>query len=379
MNNPSRHIVIVAGEVSGDIHASLLVRELKKLDPHLSFSGLGGPRLAAEGVKLQEDLTHIAVVGFAEVLKNYPRFKKIFKEILRQLKTNPPAAVILVDYPGFNLRLAREIKKLHIPTIYYISPQVWAWKASRIKLIRQVVDKMLVLFEFEKDFYQKHGLAVTCVGHPLVDHIQVAQTKEQALAQLGWDDRRMTLGLLPGSRAKEVEKILPPMLDAAELLHKEYNLFQCVVMQAPSISKEKIAAYLKNRNFPVKIAAHSYDLLNACDLCLVASGTATLETAILQKPMVVVYKTSLVTWLLAKLLIKIPYIGLVNVVAGKKVVPECLQFQATGKDIASALKAIFTNELRIAEIKQELRRVKQNLGAPGATRRAAEEILSFLF
>lgn len=380
MNAAFSHIIIVAGETSGDIHGSLLVRELKVLHPQLTFSGLGGPRLRQAGVTLYEDLTQIAVVGFWEVLKNFFKFKKIFDNVLRRIEETKPAAVILVDYPGFNLRLARAIKKRQIPTkvIYYISPQVWAWKESRVNLIRQVVDQMIVLFSFEKKFYQKRGFAVEFVGHPLMDHIQVKQTKEQTLAALGWNANRLTIGILPGSREKEVDQILGPMLGAARKIYQEFSSVQFLILKAPSISSTRIARFLPLQDLPILVVDHSYDFLNACDVCLVASGTATLETAILGKPMVVIYRTSLLTWALAKMLIKIPYIGLVNVVAGKKVVAECIQFDANAKKIAEELRAIFTNEPRVAEIKSELRNVKESLGESGASRRAAQKISRFL-
>jgi len=376
----TKHIVIIAGETSGDIHASLLVKELLKLDPGLAFSGLGGPSMQAAGVHIQEDLTRIAVVGFAEVLKNFARFKAIFDAILNKIETSRPAAVILVDYPGFNLRLAREIKKRNIPTkiIYYISPQVWAWKESRVNLIRQVVDRMIVLFAFELHFYRKHGINVEFVGHPLLDHIRVTRPKEQMLAAVGWEANRLTIGILPGSRQKEVEKILGGMLDAAKIISTRHRAVQFLLLKAPAIRQEQLIPFLERYDLPLKTVEHSYDYHAACDLCLVASGTATLETAILQKPMVVVYKTSFLTWALAKLLIKIPYIGLVNVVAGKKIVPECIQFDATGKKIAAEITAIYTDELKLAEIHLGLKRVREILGGPGATKRAAEIISSLI-
>lgn len=374
----SRHIIIVAGEVSGDMHASLLVKELRHLDPGLSFSGLGGPQMAEAGVVLDEDMTRTAVVGFIEVLKHLQQFRRIFRQILEKIQKQKPAAVILVDYPGFNLRLANEVKKLGVPVIYYISPQVWAWKENRVRLIRRVVDRMLVFFDFEKKFYARYGYDVDFVGHPLVEHIRVNHAREDVLLKNNLSPEKLTIGLLPGSRKKEIEKILPPMLSAAEKLYQQFPKIQFILLRAHSIPQKDMDPLLKRCPVPIVSLAHQYDILNACDLCLVASGTATLETAILQKPMVVIYRTAFLTWLLARMLVKIPYIGLVNVVAGKKIVPECIQFDATGEKIAQELRDIITDEVRIAQIRSDLRQVRESLGQPGASRRAAEHILSFL-
>lgn len=377
-----KHIFIVAGETSGDMHAVSLIEELKRLDASLIFSGLGGPKMKAAGVDLYEDLTKIAVVGFWEVLKHYQTFKKTFNLILSKIGEIKPFAVILVDYPGFNLRLAAVVKKKYpdIKIIYYISPQVWAWKASRVKLIKRCVDKMLVLFAFEKDFYARFGMDVTFVGHPLVDEIKVSASRKEFLEALGLEEHQLTIALLPGSRTKEVETLLPLMLEAARLLNKELARVQFFVVRAPSIDKKFIDKYLEQfSHLAIKtLEDRHYDAIHASDAVLVASGTATLETAILQTPMVVIYKTSFITWLLVKLFIKIPYIGLVNVVAGKRVVAECLQYAATPKNILNELKNILLNEARVESIKKELAKVKESLGSPGASRRAAQEILNCL-
>ena len=376
----SKHIVIVAGEASGDMHAAHLIEAIRRLDPQITFSGLGGQKMKENGVEIYSDLTKIAVVGFGEVLKHYGEFKAVFQLIVKKINEIRPLAVILVDYPGFNLRLAKKIKKKNIKVIYYISPQVWAWKKKRVYLIKKVVNQMLVLFQFEKDFYARYQIPVDFVGHPLIDNIKINSPKESFLETLGLTNYKLTVGLLPGSREKEVERHLPMMLEAAKILHKEFPMMQFILIKAPTISGELISQHIASLAFSLKVAEdEAYDAINACDVCMVASGTATLETAILQKPMVVIYKTSLLTWLLARLFVKIPDIGLVNVVAGKRIVPECVQFQATGEQIAKELKSIFTDELKIAEIKSELKKVKESLGPGGASERAAKAILKSLF
>lgn len=358
------------------MHAAHLVKELKHLDPSLTFSGLGGPRMQENGVELYKDLTRMAVVGFIEVLQHYREIREAFHLILTKACEIMPAAVILVDYPGFNLALAHELKKRNIKVIYYISPQVWAWGEKRVYKIRRDVDRMLVLFQFEKDFYARFGIPVDFVGHPLMDTVQVTQSKEAFLRGYGLQTEKLTVGLLPGSREKEVEHLLPVMLEAADILAGKFPHLQFLILQAPTIKKSLIEEFCRRSPCrPLIIEGETYDGIHACDVCIVASGTATLETAILKKPMVVVYKTSFLTWLFAKCLVKIPDIGLVNVVAGKRIVPECVQFQAIGPKIAEELENIFTNEIRIVEMKAEFDKVKSILGSGGSSRRAAHKIL----
>lgn len=372
-------MIVVAGEASGDLHAAHLVKELKKLNSGLTFSGVGGGHMRAEGVTLYEDIRKLAVVGFVEVLKHFTDIKKIFYRILEEAERRKPDAVILVDYPGFNLRLAKELKKRGIKVIYYISPQVWAWDEGRIKLIREVTDKMIVLFPFEKTFYARHGLEVAFVGHPLVETVHPYPQPEQFLKSLGLSPLKITVGILPGSRQKEIERLLPVMLKAAEALYLANKNLQFLLMRAPTIDRETIDGYLQGIRLPICVVdRQTHAGISASQICMVASGTATLETAILEKPMVVIYKTSFVSWLLARLFIRIPCIGLVNVVAEKKIVPECIQFDATPEKIAREIKSMLANKARLADIGKELRKVKTSLGATGASRRAAQEVLKGL-
>ena len=375
MGQQKKHLVIVAGEASGDVHAAHLVDELKKLDPSLTFSGVGGPRLRSSGVELYKDISSLAVVGFVEVIRHYRAIRGIFDLVLQKIEEVKPQAVILVDYPGFNLRLAREIKKRGVKVIYYISPQVWAWKAGRVEQVRKYVDRMLVLFRFEEDFYARRGVRVDFVGHPLVDALTAPVDKDKFCRRHGLDTGKLTIGLLPGSRQNEVNALLPVMLGAADLLQKEFASLQFLVLKAHTIERSLLERYCRGAACrPGIIEAETYDGINACRLCVVASGTATLETSLLEKPMVIVYKTAFLTWLPAKLLVKIPYIGLVNVVAGKKIVPECVQFQATPARVAAELRKMITDEIRVTVIKEKLREVKNLLGAPGASHRAAQII-----
>jgi lipid-A-disaccharide synthase len=379
MNNPSPHIMLVAGEASGDLFGSYLAQELNALDPNLTLSGIGGIQMKKAGVKIEADLTKMAMIGVTEVIKHYFTLKDVFNSFLKKIKEQRPQAVILIDFPGFNLRLAKEIKALGIKVIYYISPKVWAWNEQRVAAIKRHVDLMLVVFPFEKDFYAKFDYAVTFVGHPLMDQMKVETSKPEFLETNGLDDDKLTLGLLPGSRRGEIERLLPVMLQTASVLSKEFPQLQFLLPQAPTIDRTLLDQYIQPSGLPIKIIENqTYDCINACDICLVASGTATLETALLEKPMVVVYKTSLVTWLIGKNVVKIPRISLVNIMAGKCVVPELLQFQATAPRLAKALKDIFTDDKRRDEMKAELRSIKKSFGTQKASQRAAQEILKFI-
>jgi lipid-A-disaccharide synthase len=405
MENQKKHLIIVAGEASGDERGAELVAEMRKRDPHLTFSGLGGQQMIKAGVDIYVDLASIGVVGFTEVFKHLQTIKKAFDLILTKIDEQKPAAVILVDYPGFNLRLAKELKKrkVHpvrdiktnfsqqsrtplrrpisngVKVIYYVSPQVWAWNAKRIELIKNVVDKMLVFFKFEEELYAQHGYKVDFVGHPLIDRVKVNLEKDTFLKNLGLSNNCRTIGLLPGSREKEVQNIFPVMLKAAEYLFQKNPEFQFLALKASTINIQIFEQYIKNVPFPIRVISEkTYDGINACDFCLVASGTATLETAILNKPMIVIYKTSLLTWALAKCLIKIPNIGLVNIVAGKRIVPECVQFDANAKTIAYQTIGLLSHEEKLDQIKQALSEIKDILGVPGASARAAQKILAFI-
>ncbi len=371
--------MLVAGEASGDMHGANLVKELKKLNSNLTFSGLGGNKMKDAGVELYHDMTKLAVVGFFEVLKHYPEIKSCFSYFLKKIDELKPEMVVLIDYPGFNLRLAKEINKRKIKVIYYISPQLWAWKKNRIKLVQKYVDKMLVIFEFEKDFYAQYNINASFVGHPLMEGVLVDKPKEEFLKSVGLKEYKYTIGLLPGSRQKEIENLLPLMLDAAELINKKFPMIQFVIVKAPTVARKLIEKYAKSYKIPYAISTENqYNAINACDICMVASGTATLETAILEKPMVIVYKTSTLTWALAKLFVTIPDIGLVNVVARRRIVPELIQFEAKPSNILKELEMFITDEDWASTTKLELNKVKNSLGLLGANENAAREVLNIL-
>jgi lipid-A-disaccharide synthase len=372
MGTQKKHLMIIAGEASGDMRAAELVNAIKTLSSDMEFSGVGGNCMKKAGVHLFENITSLAVIGIVEVLKNIRTIKKVFHLILAQVEQQKPDAVILVDYPGFNLRLAAELKKRGVKVIYYVSPQVWAWREKRIEKIKNIVDRMVVFFPFEKDLYARYGMNVDHVGHPLIDEIKIQHSPADVLRLAGLETQGVTtIGLMPGSRQKEVERHLPVMIEACQKLYAQDQRRQFLLMKAPTIKKEVLENYLPS-SLPIKIfEGNSYDGINAAQAVIVASGTATLETALLEKPMVVIYKTSWITYAIAKAVIKIPYIGLVNVVAGKKIVPELIQNDCNANYLMHAV----TTVLYDAPMIDQLKKVKTALGASGASQRAAQVVL----
>ncbi|MDD5154903.1 MAG: lipid-A-disaccharide synthase [Candidatus Omnitrophica bacterium] len=372
-------ILIVAGEASGDLHAANLVREIKILRPQTKFFGLGGKKLEENGVDLYFNIVELAVVGLFEVLKNLGKFREIFTGLLKESDTRKPDLAILVDYPGFNLRLALELKKKGIPVIYYISPQVWAWGKERIKTIRSCVDLMLVVFKFEERLYKENSVPVEFVGHPLLDSVQPGLSKEELFRRYSLDARKTTFALLPGSREKEVKLLLPVMLGAAEIIHKNSPGSQFLILRSRTVKEEVFHRITSCYRLPMIVLSDmAYDGIAASDFAIVASGTATLETAILGVPMVILYKISFLTWAYLKTAIKIPYIGLVNVIRQKKFIEEFIQYDATPKKVSRYVLSAVADRQKINSIKEDLKRVAGTLGEKGASKRAAEAVVDFL-
>jgi lipid-A-disaccharide synthase len=372
----ARRILIVAGESSGDLHGSNLVKALTEKTMETEIFGIGGPLMKSAGVSVKYDLTGMAVVGFIEVLRHLSSFRTIFRNLLAIVDANRPDVAILIDYPGFNMRLAKELKKRNIPVVYYISPQIWAWGMNRIKLIREYVDRMIVIFEFEKEIYEKYGVPVSFVGHPLLDGVRPTMPDAEFRKKFLIPDNAILVAILPGSRRTEVRKILPIMVKAARILHGKSKDIQFIIARAPSVDRATYIDILKDIYLPIQIVDDkTYDCINVSDMAMVCSGTATLETAILQKPMVIVYKVSFTTWLMLKPIIKTPNIGLVNVVAGEKIVNEFLQYDAVPGKIARECWELLTDSRRTARIKEKLGIVKSKLGRPGASNRAADVIV----
>jgi lipid-A-disaccharide synthase len=365
-------LAIVAGEASGDLHASEVVQELKKLDPTLELFGIGGDLLAAEGMTLLHHAKEMGIVGLFNVLRHLRMFRRIFDELIARIEAERPDAVLLVDYPDFNLRVAKRCRTLGIPVIYYISPQVWAWRRGRVKQIAENVARMLVIFPFEADFYRDHDVPVTYVGHPLVDELAHVQRRAKSNPS---DTTPLRIALMPGSRRGEVSSLLPPMLDAVAALSRTRPV-DAFVIQAPTITSAELLTHMTASETFVPIVAHDRgEALAAADIALSSSGTATLESAILGTPVVVMYRLSPATYFLARRLVKVPHFSLVNIVAGERIVPELIQHDVNGERIAKEVRALLAN---YDEVIAKLGVVRERLGGNGASRRAAEEIFRML-
>lgn len=377
-NRSTPRFLVIAGEESGDMRAAPLLKAIKSDFPEASFFGVAGERCRTEGTDLIADISALSVMGFVEVLSNLPRIKRTFDLVLRAAKERRPDAAILVDYPGFNLRLAAELHKLGIRVFYYVSPQVWAWKASRIKIIKKVVTRMLVLFPFEKDFYARHHYQADFVGHPLIDEVRANKSREIFLKELNLKPSAKIVGLLPGSRPKELHRHLPVMLKAAAIIRNEFPESQFLILRARNLPESAFTPLVAAASVPVTVSTDYYNALNACDVTMTASGTATLETALMEKPMVVIYQTAWLTSVIVRLLIKIPYISLVNIVAGKKIVTELLQEKASPRNIADILLNYLRDSKTAEKISLEMKIIREKLGESGASKRAAMVIFEEL-
>ncbi len=373
-------IMIVAGEASGDLHGANLAKALQRLSPEVSICGMGGTAMAAEGVEILYDAARMAVVGIIEVLSHFSDIRAARRTLLAELRDNRPDLLILIDYPGFNLMLAAQAKKLSIPIFYYISPQVWAWHASRVKKIQRLVDRMAVILPFEEEFYRQRGMVVDFVGHPLLDSVRNRLSRAEFLARHNIAENSTVVGLLPGSRKKEIANLLPVYLAAGERLAAGRDDLVFLLPLAPGLSRADLDAHgLGDCKLQVKvIESDRYDLMAACNAVIAASGTVTLELAILNVPMVVAYRTSPLTCWLARKLVEVKYVSLVNLVADRQVVPELLQEEASAKNLAEQIAPLLYAPKVIETMRQGLVEVCERLGGPGASARAAEIALEII-
>ena len=379
MNNGTKTILIVAGEASGDLHGSNLVRAMRERHPALVFYGMGGKRLQEAGVELFAHVSDMAVVGLTEVFSKLGMILGVMRRLKASMKTRKPDLVILIDYPDFNLPLARAAKKRGISVLYYISPQVWAWRKGRINQIRKVVDKMAVILPFEADLYHQANVDATFVGHPLLDTVKTRYSREEALSRFGLRTNVKTVGLLPGSRQGEVEKLLPIMMETALMLKEVLPDVQFVLPLAETLEPAKVSHILDAYDVDVTVIPNEiYDVIAVSDVAIVASGTATLETALLETPMLIIYKISPFSYLLGRLFVHVTHIGLANIIAGKSVAPEFIQGDATPQKLTKALLEIMMDETRMKTIKKDLSDIKNKLGQPGASQRTADLALEML-
>ena len=367
-----KRIMIVAGEASGDLHGGNLVQAMHKIDPEISFYGVGGRNLKEAGVELIADAADMAVVGLTEVVFKLGMILKVMAQLKASLKKDRPDLIILIDYPDFNLPLAKAAKKYGIKVFYYISPQVWAWRRGRIGKIKKIVDRMAVILPFEADLYREAGVDVTFVGHPLLDVVRTKYPRKEALRRFDLREEVTTVGILPGSRQSEVTRLLPVMLGAAEIIEKQIKDVQFVLPLADTLDIAFVSQIIAKHSVAVRLIPNEvYDVIGCTDIAMVASGTATLETALMETPMIIIYKVSAPSYYVGKMVIDIDNIGLVNIIAGKKIVPELIQFEASPEKIAAEVIDILTTKGHMEHIKAELKKIRNMLGSHGAAERVA--------
>jgi len=377
--------MIVTGEASGDLHGANLVRALQTKRADLTFYGMGGPELESLGVEIIFDAAKVAVVGIIEVFAHLKDILAAQSVLKKRMVSDPPDLLIIIDLPDFNLILAKKAKRLGIPVFYYIAPQVWAWRSGRVRTIKKRVDKLGVILPFEESFFKKRGMDAEYVGHPLLDTAHVSLSRDEFFKEHGLGDDQRCIGLLPGSRKSEISALLPHFFDAALLLQKNQKEADSIVFlipQASTLTRKDLddaglSLYKDRLNIKV-IVGDRYNMMSVCDAAVAASGTVTLELAILGIPMVVVYKLANITYRLARFLVKLDHFSLVNLIAGKTAVTELLQDQVTAENIARELQELISFPEKREETLAALAEVRESLGEKGASEKAANVVLNML-
>jgi len=376
MSHRSRSLLFVAGEASGDLHASKVIAHLNELSSDIRIFGVGGDLMQSAGMELSHRSSDFAVVGFAEVIRHIPRLKRAMRELLDMVSRRQTGVAVLVDYPGFNLALARALKAAGVKVFYYISPQVWAWGERRVKKISERTDRMAVILPFEKGFYKDRGVEVDFVGHPLMDEPEIAALRTPRTA--AW--ARPLIGLLPGSRREEIARHLPPMLRAVRILRREFGEidFKLGLAEGMNPSELEVGGDPALDGVEVMAPGGTHDLMAEASVLMVSSGTATLEAACFGTPMVIVYRTSPLSYRIGRLLVRIPQIGLVNIVAGERIVPELVQADLTPERLAAGVSDYLKDERLYVDTSRRLLGVRDLLGEPGAAEKVAESILAMM-
>ncbi len=372
-----RKILVSAGEASGDLYASLVVDELRAALPQIEFFGCTGPRLRASGVRTVVDASRLAVVGLLEVVSHIPRIYGEYRRLLAAARRERPALAILTDSPDFHLRLAARLKGMGIPVVYLVAPQAWAWRKGRTRQMRRTLEHLLCIFPFEEDFFRSQGVSATYIGHPMADVVRPSLSREQFFRKHGFDLSRPLVAVLPGSRRGEALRHLPPLLDAARCLERERRM-NWVLPASVTAGAAFFSEHVKGSPIRV-IEGESWDAMAHADLALAASGTVTVEAALLGTPMVTYYKVTLPSWVAGKFLVDVPFYSMVNLIAGREIVPELMQSQMTGERIAAEARRLLNDEDARERMKAGLAEVRAKLsGAAGAPRRAAEIIQKVL-
>ena len=371
--------MISCGEASGDLYAGALAAALRGLDPDIDVFGFGGPRLAAAGGSLVGDYRGFSVTGLSEALRVLPRSWRMLGALEAAARERRPDVFVAVDFPDFNFRLMRRLYRLGIPVVYYVSPQLWAWRPGRVEAIRTCVRKMLVIFPFEADLYEKAGVPVEFVGHPLVDLAVATRPRPDVAAAAGLDPDRPIVALLPGSRPNEVDRLLPGLVESARRIVRDRPQAQFLVARAPSLDDALYAPVEAARSAGVPVAvldSAADDVLGAADVAVTASGTATVQAALHGTPMVIVYRLSGLTYAIGRRFVRVGTYGMVNLVAGRPVVPELIQERFTPAAVAREIIALLTDEARRNTMRADLAEVRARLGGPGASARAARAVLA---
>jgi len=371
--------MLSAGEASGDLHGGMLCRALRELSPGLRLFGMGGGHMAAAGMEVIVDPTGHAAVGTSEAVGRVPALYRAYRAMGRRLLADRPRALVLIDFPEFNLRLARRAQRAGVPVVYFIPPQLWAWRAGRVRQMARRVTRVLAVFPFESPLYERARVPVTFVGHPLLDVVPLDLTRDEARRRLGADPGHALIGLLPGSRPGEVERLLPPMLEAARRLAAADGRRRFVLGLAPTVAPEQVAA-IRSKSAPGVppinlVSGRTYEVMAAADTLLIASGTATLEAALLGAPMIICYRVSRLTELLARALTRVRWIGLPNLVSGRAVVPELIQGEVTGARLAEEAARLLEDPVAATAQRAAFKDLRARLGEPGVGRRAARAVL----
>ncbi len=376
---PPLSIMFSAGESSGDQHAANMFLELKKHQSDIKGFGMGGAKMALAGIDIRYNSGSIGVIGVVEVLKHYGEIRRALKLIQQLVSTERPDLLVCVDYKEFNLKLARFAKQCGVKVLFYVSPQVWAWRPGRVKTYGKAIDMMAVIFPFETTYYDAENVPVRYVGHPSVDKVHPQRSRLEDMAIFNLDEGNPVIGLLPGSRANEINRLLPIMLAAAEILQARIPGIQFMLPQADSISDELLESYMCQS--PVKITViknQPYDVIQCCDVVMTTSGTATIEIALLNVPMVITYKLAALTYWLGRWLVNTPFIGLPNIILGKGFIKELIQHEATSENLAEEIERILTDKFYADQMRDNLNQVKQQLGQGGGSKNMAELALEIM-
>jgi len=379
MTKEEPHFLIIAGEASGDLHGAKLVQALLDVYPKARFTGMGGGRMRDAGVNTLFGIERMGAVGFVEIFSDFGHYFGVYRALVKEIASLKYTAVILIDSPTLNLRLAKHSRKHSCPVYYFISPQIWAWRKGRIKDIRKSVHKMFVVLPFEEKIYQEAGVDAEFLGHPFIDVVHPTRTREDSLEKFALDSNKKIVGLLPGSRMNEITSLLDEILLAAEKVKREMGECQFLLPVADTIDPVLIQKKLGSNPLDIKIlTGETYNVMNTCDALIIASGSATLEAGIIGCPMVIIYKLSPLTYWLALMLINTPYYGLINIVAGESVVPELIQSKANAENIAAEILKFLKNPEYCQEVQNRLLLVRKNLGSPGVMKAVAASMVDSL-